>query len=300
MENTVLVAVTQDNLHDFIAYCKAYRYEHDESDLYDSDLEAYDPQQWPAHMIVDEMSQEVLGAICIRKLPYLENKTKARIVLWHVAPKVESLENYSRLLKAVKPHLDKIDHLTGFFPEAKETVRGYLAQLGFEVDRYVWVLTRDDLPVEGATLPEGYSVRVYEGPQDAKDWCEVRNAAFKTVKGSETPTPESFIQGMFEESLPGGMLILSHGNRPVGVIRVLEEIEDDKHYTFVAPVAVHPDYHGIGLGRYLLRKALQIGKEQGCPYGMLSVNALNEKATALYIGEGFKKDMVVMCYILKL
>jgi mycothiol synthase len=64
----------------------------------------------------------------------------------------------------------------------------------------------------------------------------------------------------------------------------------------IGPVAVIPKYQGKGLGRILLRAALQFAKEKGYKGTILSVNGENERAQALYIQEGFKQVEAVVCY----
>ncbi|WHT49539.1 GNAT family N-acetyltransferase [Sporosarcina thermotolerans] len=64
----------------------------------------------------------------------------------------------------------------------------------------------------------------------------------------------------------------------------------------IGTLALIPEYQGKGLGRQLLRKALEFGNSIGLPKTVLSANAENERAVNLYTKEGFKKEESVVCY----
>lgn len=63
----------------------------------------------------------------------------------------------------------------------------------------------------------------------------------------------------------------------------------------IGPLAVLPEAQGRGLGRILLRAALWFAGEQSYARTILCVNAENERAQALYIGEGFKQAEALAC-----
>ncbi|MFD1907881.1 GNAT family N-acetyltransferase [Paenibacillus rhizoplanae] len=52
---------------------------------------------------------------------------------------------------------------------------------------------------------------------------------------------------------------------------------------------------GRGLGRILLQAALRFAAEQTYSRTVLCVNAENERAQALYTGEGFRQAEAVAC-----
>ncbi|MNW68105.1 ribosomal-protein-alanine N-acetyltransferase [compost metagenome] len=64
----------------------------------------------------------------------------------------------------------------------------------------------------------------------------------------------------------------------------------------IGPLALLPEYQGKGLGRVLLRAALHLSKNKGYNRSILCVNAENERAQALYTGEGFKQVEAAACY----
>lgn len=290
-----LIAINDANQSLFLDYARLYRYDHDESDLYEESLLVFDSQKQPTYVLVNE-AKEVFGAISIRIMPYLENKQRARLAMFHVA--IDELDYYEVLLEAVKEALVHVDHLFGFMPERKAVMAKIMPDLGFEIERFVWVLTRSDKPVSDLNLSEGYSLETLNPETDAMHWCHVRNEAFKTLKGSETPMNVEGFRAMLESQghLPEGMLLLWHDQQVVGIVRVAHEIEEDVDYGFIGPVAVLPAYQGKGLGRTLVRAALHRSRELNLNQAMLCVNADNARAADLYLKEGFEKAVVMICY----
>lgn len=292
------IAINESNREAYIQYCRKHRYDHDESDLYEEDLLAFDPnpEVQPTFGLLAKSGQWI-GMISIRILPYMAHKKRGRVAIFH--SEYTLLETYSALLEAVLPFVSHTDHLFCFLPEKLEEVSRIIKNLHFSLDRYVWVLVREDLDIEPAVFPQGYSLSAYRGVEDAADWCLVRNDAFQTLRGSETPMDPAGVIKMTEEAshLEGGMLILrDEEQRPVGVIRVAKEIEEGIEYAFIGPVAVKESHQGRGLGRMLLRAGLQFGLSQEIDHAMLCVNADNARAADLYLSEGFEKNVVMICY----
>lgn len=289
-------ALNNERIKDFVDYCVKYRFEHDDSFLYDDDLEGFKAdEENPTYLLLDQAGN-IIGVTSLIIMPYLIDLKKGRFRIFHVAD--TSYEAYKLLYDAIIAHTDSLHHIDLFVPETKTQVREILTKLSFELYRYSWVLVRDAVDIPSPILPEGYVVRPFRKGVDEKAWATVRNAAFATLKGAETPTTEQKVAELTEESdyVEGGMRILWKGDIPVGVIRVSKEEEDGKLYSFVAPLAIMPEYHGRGLGRALLRDGLIFGKSAGRPYGMLCVNAENEKAAELYLKEGFTKLAVMVNY----
>lgn len=289
--------INQKNKGLYVSYCQKYRFEHDESDLYDEELEKFDPDplKQPTFCLKDA-SGTVVGMVSVRCLPYLDDQRRGRFSIIHAVDTTH--EAYEMLYSAIEPYIREMDHLFLFIPESKYEVANILKEIGFELDRYVWVLDRDDIPVASILLPEGYFIQAYFDERDAADWCKVRNRAFATLKGSETPITEADVIKMVNapSTVPGGMLFLKKDDETIGVIRVGKEVEEDKTYAFIGPVAVLPEYQGKGLGKILLRAGVAFGQANDMPHAMLCVNAENERAADLYLSEGFKKQVVMMCY----
>lgn len=54
-------------------------------------------------------------------------------------------------------------------------------------------------------------------------------------------------------------------------------------------LAIHPDWHSRGLGRALLRRALERGEQLGAESVFLEVRPSNTPAVHLYLSEGFRR-----------
>lgn len=290
-----LIAINESNQSLFLEYARLYRYDHDESDLYEESLLVFDSQKQPTYVLINEV-EEVFGAISIRIMPYVGDKERARLAMFHVA--TDELNYYKILLEAVKDKLNHVDHLFGFMPERKEIMARIMPDLGFEIERFVWVLTRSDKPVNDLNLSDGYRLETLSPETDETHWCHVRNEAFKTLKGSETPMNHEGFKAMLESQghLPEGMLLLWHDQQVVGIVRVAKETEEGVDYGFIGPVAVLPTHQGRGLGRALVRAALHRSRELNLNQAMLCVNADNARAADLYLNEGFEKNVVMICY----
>jgi ribosomal-protein-alanine N-acetyltransferase len=62
----------------------------------------------------------------------------------------------------------------------------------------------------------------------------------------------------------------------------------DSRQAHIATIAVHPDYRRQGIGKILLRFALDWAARNGAQRAMLEVRASNQSAQALYLQFGFE------------
>ncbi len=291
-----IITLEQDRLPDFVCYCIAHRPEVDESYLYDEDLEGFAiGLDNPTVLAVDD-GGTVIGAGSLVLNDHMRRGNRARVRILHAEE--GQPDAYEGMFQALLPSMAGVGHLYAFAPDRNRAQIEALDHLGFMVDRYSFFLVREDLPVQDVMLPEGFVIAPCEAGRDELAWCEVRNAAFATLRGSETPITAEMAAGqMFGGGvLPGGALMLRHGGEPVGVVRVGEDTLDGQPVAEIGPLAILPGWQGKGLGRSLLRAALRRAKE--CCYGrvVLCVNAENERAARLYEKEGFRKHEVAVCY----
>jgi mycothiol synthase len=91
------------------------------------------------------------------------------------------------------------------------------------------------------------------------------------------------------DHLEGGLMLLCHGDKPIGVIRGADDEYNGMRALNVGAVSVIPEYRGKGLGRCLLRAALNLAHERSYTKAILSVNADNETVRSLYLKEGFRQ-----------
>lgn len=104
---------------------------------------------------------------------------------------------------------------------------------------------------------------------------------------------EQMVRGA--DYIEGGLLILYHNGAAVGIVRGSAGEYEDAPAMSIGPLAVVPEYQGRGLGRILLRAALRFAAEQSYPRAIQCVNAENDRAQALYLGEGFKQAEALAC-----
>lgn len=292
-----LMPLDNDNFKDFIEYCRAYRFEHDESYLCESELEHFViGDENPTFLLYRQ--QAIVGVASVKIMAHINGLRRGRIRLLHTKiHKIRAKKAYALLVNALTTQIKGIDHLFCFFPEDKEAIVDLIVDHGFEVDRYPCLFVRNPEPVIAPVFPDECYVRPFMYEQDEQLWLTARNEVMKSVKGSEAPEElEIFEEFKREEGeLSGGMMLLFKKETVVGCARVVCEIEDGKRYAFIDTIGVLPDFQRKGLGRQFLRYCLQFGIENTMPYAMLSVNAENLRATKLYQDEGFELAEIMTC-----
>lgn len=286
-----------ERIEDFKKYCRKHRKEIDDSFLYEEDLRDFElGNENPTYIITDEQDEIVAAASLILN-DHSKNGKKARFRIFH--SEINDIENYNMMLQAILRHTEGLNNVFVFMPLANKELINLVETLKFNVERYSFFLIRKDLGVSEPNLPTDYQIRPFQSGMDEKTWCDIRNICFRNLKGSEVPiTPEMVEKIASGESIiEGGMMILQHKDRPVGIVMGARDDEGDNLPMMnIGPLAIIPEYQGKGLGRSLLRIALQFAKEKGYSRTCLCVNAENERAKFLYLDEGFKEEEAVVCY----
>jgi mycothiol synthase len=291
-----VVSLETERVSDFIAYCKKHRSEVDDSYLYDSDLLEFEIRdENPTYLAINQ-KDEIIGVASLVIDDYHRRGKRARFRIFHC--KTQDIQCYQQLLEAVLKHTAGLDKVFLFIPVVNSKLIEMVEGLKFSVERNAFLLVREDLDVPEIHLPEGYELRAFRPGQDENNWLTVRNAAFSTLKGSETPLTTEGVKKLLtdDDYLEGGMMILFDKEKPVGVIRGAHDEYDGAPIMNIGPIAILPEYQGLGLGRSLLRASLGFAKEKGYKSTILSVNGENARAQALYIQEGFKQVEAVVCY----
>lgn len=289
-------ALKADYLGEFIDYCKKHRKELDDSFLYDEDLENFKPNaENPTYILIDS-SGGINGAASLILDDYHLRGGRARFRIFH--SESYDVQDYKRLFEAVLKHTTSLNHVFLFVPLLNDQLKNIMEKLEFEVERYTFLLIREEMEVGELCTPKGFGIKSFRPGVDEEAWCLVRNAAFSTLKGSETAVTPEMVAEMPSESdyLDGGMMILYDDDQPVGVVRGADDEYEDSPIMNIGPLAILPEYQGRGLGRVLLRAALNFSKEKGYKRCVLCVNADNEQAKALYLQEGFEQAEGVVCY----
>lgn len=290
-----LTALNSDRVEEFIAFCKKHKHMVDESFLYDDELQSFQPtEENPTYVVLDE-SDHITAAASLIKDDYHQRGKRARFRIFF--SETEEAAVYKMLLEALKKHTAGLENLFVFVPLINKTLMSLMEEVQFEVERYTYLLIREDIPIPPFQLPDGYSMRAFQSG-DEEAWVTVRNAAFANLKGNETPVTAEMVTNMTQKKdyLEGGMILLFHYEKPVGVVRGANDEYEDQPIMNIGPVAVLPEYQGKGLGRILLRASLQFAADHHFNRTILCVNGENEKAQALYLQEGYKQVEGVACY----
>ena len=275
-----------DPLRDF---CRKHRAMLDESYLVEEDLEQLAPGPESPTVLGIVQGDIVAAASLVFDDYHLRGRrTRFRILY----SETETADDYRRLLEAVRPEPGLVDHWFAFVKDGSGTHRSLLEAAGFRLERTSHVLTRPALPVAPSDLPEGVRIRPFQFGEDETAYARIRNAAFAGLLGSQTPLTEADIARYATDgdTVPGGIFLLEHDGRPVGVVRTVRDPGEDGTGPMleIGPLAIEPGHQGKGYGTLLLRHALRFGAETAdLPRAVLSVNAENSPALGLYLREGF-------------
>lgn len=290
-----IVPLDHVNLPAFCEYCLAHRLEHDESYLDPQDLTGkvlLSPHEGPSFLLLGD-SGTVIGAVSLM-LARFRSLHKGRFRILHAAK--ADPEHYRTMIEAVLPFARQLETVYLFLPRECGEVGAVLKGLGFAITRYAFLLERPAAPPIAPNLPASFSLRSFRPGADESAWCNILNAAFAPLPAHVDLTPE-MLQHEFEGPgyLEDGLIMLLDAGAPIGLVRVTRE-EDEDGAAFIEQLAVAPAYQHRGLGRQLLRTAVEFGAKSGLPVSRLSVNAENEKAFALYRSEGFEEKQAMLCY----
>ena len=173
--------------------------------------------------------------------------------------------------------------------------------LGFEIERYSYVLVHDGDDIPPPEFPPGMKVLPIEA-NDLKRlelFADLINQNFGHLAGHTQATVETILE-MFSDPgyFKGGIGLLMDGDRAIGTLAVMREY-DDPQAAEVMAFSLAEDYRGHGLGRELLRAAMHVGLQADLKPIFLSVNAENEGAVRLYRSEGFEPQETMVCYALQ-
>jgi len=294
----MIKVLTEDLFEDFKQYCLTYRKELDDSFLYDEDIDAFEiGNDNPTYLLYK--GNELEGVCSIMQDEYHLRGGKARVRIFHC--RNDRQEDYETLLDKTFPLDPRVERVVLFIPSENLVTNAIAEKLGFFIERYSYAMVRIDKEPNEYLFSDGYELTDMVIGRDEADYLHVRNTAFSTIRGSETPQTIDQVKEFMKPGkiLEGGAKILRYKGEPVGVIRMEHENDQGKDYSFVAPLAILPGYQGKGLGSNLLRAGIQVGVDNGYKDCMLTVNVENEGALKLYLKEGFETISKVICYHLK-
>ncbi len=280
---------------DFIAFCLRHRNKVDDSFLYDEALENFIPDEENLTFIIKKEGNIIAAASLIID-EYHRRGRCGRFRIFYSEDKNPKI--YSILLEEVIHHIKEIDKVFLFVPLTNSELTDNLQGLHFAIDRYVFILVKEITGPPAINLPAGYSIREFQLGKDEEEWCNIRNTAFSNLRGNSTPITPDMVSKLVDSSeyLEGGLLFLMHNNNPVGIIRGANDEYEGERAMNIGPLAILPAYQGKGLGRQLLRIALEYAHKKEYKKVTLCVNADNERAKELYLGEGFVQIEGMIAY----
>lgn len=286
--------VTDATVDRFIAYCARYGAEHDSSYLPEPAF-LVSPDQ-PSFLLV--RNGDDVGAISLlRGEPFITAGRGRFAVLHTIAP---DIADYRALLNAIRPHFGGLKSVYLFLPEERTQAASIVAQLGFRVERYSFVMELAEPLRTQVMLPAGFEI-VRIGPQDdlrIEQYVELVNRGFAELAGHLNLTSDVMRTWFGEETyLADGIRILLQDGLPVGTITISREYED-RSAGEIGGLSVLPERRGRGLGRLLLRHGIEFARSRGLAPIFLSVNGENQSALKLYLSEGFQLLQTVVCYTL--
>ncbi len=105
------------------------------------------------------------------------------------------------------------------------------------------------------------------------------------------PRLEAAVGGMLAEPARGRILVAEAGGRTVGVavLSFIWALEHGGHSAWLDELYVAPRARGCGIGRALLRRAVDEARSLGCAAVDLEVERSHKRAEGLYRGEGFSR-----------
>jgi mycothiol synthase len=136
-------------------------------------------------------------------------------------------------------------------------------------------------------LPTGISYELVTRPfvvgTDEAAWLDVNNAAFHWHPEQGGWTLDTIASREAEPWFdPAGFLLHERNGRLAGFCWTKIHAESDPVLGEIYVVAVHPDFHGLGLGKALTLAGLDHMELEGIPVGMLYVDADNTSALHMY------------------
>lgn len=293
-----IIELSNERITEFADYCRRHRADVDESFIYDEDLENFQVDKYNPTYVATDNDDRITAVASLIADEYNRCGKKGRFRIFH--SEINDAVIYESLLQSILKHTDGLERVNIFVSMQNKELMDNIAGLGFKIERYIFLMLRELNDVPHYDLPMDYSIRSLDIDQDAESWCLVRNAAFASVKGNETPVTPQMVKEMTlsKDYIEGGCMMLYHKDRAVGCIRCSLDDHENEPAVSIGPLAVIPEYQGKGLGRILLRAGIDFAKYKAFDKAILCVNTDNERARSLYIQEGFRQVEAIVCYYL--
>ena len=289
---TLVEPVDEHNLGDFLQYCHQYGPVHDDSYLPGRDFAVN--LDHPSYLLLED--GKPAGAVSLIRGMAHRQARRGRFSVFHSL--IPSARAYSQLYQAISAHFESLDRVFLFVPRDRQDTRSTLVELGFEVERTSFVLCLENPRPHSVEFGEGFSV-VSLKPNDLPrigEFADTTNSDFRDVAG-HMDLSRADVRGWFlgPSSLENGISFLCHDGEPIGSVCILRGFGNQAASEITA-LSVSNAFRGQGLGRRLLRWAVNFSMSSGRKPIYLSMNGENDSALRLYLSEGFILKKTVDCY----
>lgn len=207
-----------------------------------------------------------------------------------VAPHIRGSTQEADMLAWAVDQMSTVDDLQNMWVADGDEVRiGWMEANGFSRQPKHMVYFRRSLsePLNGPSLPEGFSIRTSRGAEDARLRSACSAAAFESTKPFEEYWPRTHRFMQSPVYVPEHELFIIAPNGEVASYCIVWTDEKTKIGHF-EPVGTHPAYQGRGLGKSLLFEALARLKAEGMHEADVCTNYDNPPAIGLYESVGFQ------------
>ncbi|HET9909834.1 MAG TPA: GNAT family N-acetyltransferase [Anaerolineales bacterium] len=150
-------------------------------------------------------------------------------------------------------------------------------------------------PLASPPLPEGFSIRTARGPEDARLRSVASHAAFGSGKPFDEYWPRTLRFMQSAVYIPEHEIFVISPNGEVAAFCIIWTDEHTKVGHF-EPVATHPNFQRMGLGKSLLFESLRRLKSEGMNEADVFTNHDNPAAIRLYESVGFQKSKRLFTY----
>jgi len=292
----IIKHLKENTLEAFKDFCRKHKTIHDESYLYEEDLDDLDLEIHPTLLLYDQ--DKIIGVLSVMLDPYFLKASKSRIRIFYCESGL--LSHYTMLLEAM-PRLKGIKTIEAFLPVHNEASIQIFSSLGFSYYRTAYIMKRAHQDQPTYNFPDSYTLKPFVKDRDEVHFQTIRNEAFKTLKGSEQALDMDMVKKITSADylIKDGIQLLYFKDHPIGLVRVEEDQDVKGKFSFIAPIALLPDHQGKGLGKELLNAGISLGYDCNLETCQLCVNAENEQALSLYKRAGFVIDEAIGCYHLK-
>ncbi|HKY54947.1 MAG TPA: N-acetyltransferase [Anaerolineales bacterium] len=216
----------------------------------------------------------------------------------YVSPHLRGDAREHEMLAWATEAMSANDNLQNIWVAEDDDVRiGWLERNGFTREQSHFIQFKRSLvgPLDVPSLPEGFSLRTSRGAEDARLRSVASHAAFGSRKPFEEYWPRTlrFMQSPVYVPEHEIFVVSPKGEVAAFCIIWTDELNKIGHFE---PVATHPNFQRMGLGKSLLFESLRRLKSEGMTEADVCTNHDNSAAIRLYESVGFQKAKRLLTY----